>query len=106
MAAFLQLGACSGDVNPLRDVAVATGMGVQPRQAPDFIASSRPAQLDYVPVGTSAPARPTKAKSAAEVKALEAEMDRSRAANESAGQAAAQAGATPPPTPPAIPPTD
>lgn len=106
MAALLQLAGCSGDVNPLRDVAIATGVGVQPRQAPDFIETSRPGQLEYVPVGTSAPGRPTKAKTAGEVKAMEAEMDRSRSTNEREGQAATAAGATPAPVPPVIPPME
>jgi hypothetical protein len=106
MAALLALAACSGDVNPVRDMAVAVGVGVQPRQAPDFIQTTRPGQLEYVPVGTSAPARPTKAKSAAEVKAMEAEMDRRRTSNEREGQAASAAGATPAPVPPVVPPME
>ena len=87
------LGACSADVNPVRDVAVATGIGPQPRTAPDFVAASRPQKLDYIPVGVSAPARPTAAKAQARVGAFEAEMEAVRAANDARAAEARAAGA-------------
>ncbi len=56
------LGACFGDVNPVRDAAVAAGVGAPPRTAPDFVSRTRPEKLDYLPVGSSAPARAIPAK--------------------------------------------
>ena len=94
------LCACSGDVNPVRDVAVATGIGPQPRTAPDFVAGTRPQKLDYIPVGVSAPARPTPAKGQASVGAFEAEMEAVRAANEARAAEARAAGASPAPVAP------
>ncbi len=97
--ALLALAACSGDLNPVRDLAVATGVGAEPKPAPDFIAKSRPAEVDYIEPGLAE--RPSKAKSAAEVKAAEAEMDQIRAKNEAEAAAARQLGAPPPAAAPA-----
>jgi hypothetical protein len=85
--------------NPVRDVATAVGAGPQMAPTPDFVARSRPANLDYMPIGTPAPERPTPARTAAEIKAAEAELDALRARNEAAGAAAAELGNTPPPEP-------
>jgi len=93
------LAACSGDLNPVRDAMVATGVGAQTQQAPEFVARSRPERLDYIPVGTSAPPRPVPAKTADQVKAVEGELDQIRARNEAQAEAARRAGATPPPAP-------
>lgn len=80
------LAACAGDANPVRDLAVASGVtGGEPRPAPDFISRSRTGGADYVPVGTSAPKRALRAKTKAEVAASEAELDRVRARNEARG---------------------
>jgi hypothetical protein len=94
--ALLALAACSGDTNLVRDVAVATGIGTEPKPAPDFVAASRPAMIDYTPVGTAA--RPTAAKTPEQVKAAEAAMDQARAANESQAAAARELGAGPGPS--------
>ncbi len=99
--ALCGLAACSGDANPVRDTLVATGVGAQPKPAPDFVAASRPQTLDYIPVGT-APAK-TAAKSADQVKAAEAAMDKTRTANESQAAAARRLGSTPAPTAPSVP---
>jgi hypothetical protein len=72
-------------------------------ESPDFVQRSRPANLDYIPVGTSATARPTLAKTADEVKAAEAEMDAVRTRNEQAAEIARQSGETPPPKPVKLP---
>jgi hypothetical protein len=93
------VAACQGDANPVRDAVVSSGFGPTRAATPDFVAQSRPGSLDYVPVGTSAPARAMPARTSDEVKAAEAEMDALRARNESAGQAAVRAGATPAPAP-------
>ena len=95
----LGLGACSGDLNPVRDVAVAAGVGAPPRTAPDFVTRTRPEKLDYLPVGTSAPARPIAAKPQAAAKAFEAEMEGVRAANDTRAAEARAAGASPAPIP-------
>jgi len=88
--ALLALAACSGDTNLVRDVAVATGVGTEPKPAPDFVASSRPAEVEYIRPGVAT--RPVKAKTADEVKAMEAAMEQTRAANESKAAAARELG--------------
>jgi hypothetical protein len=97
-AGVLGLAACS-ETNLVRDSFVAVGAGPQNAQTPDFVEQSRPAELDYLPVGTAAPARPTAARTADEVKAAEAELEAVRLQNERAAQAAQKAGQTPPPAP-------
>lgn len=83
------LGACSGDVNPMREAALGLGSGVKPLPAPDFVAESRPASGGvFMPVGVSAPKRPVRAKSAEGQKTLEAELEGARSRNESKGRAA------------------
>jgi hypothetical protein len=99
LAALTMLAACSGETNPVRDVFVAVGAGPKTAATPDFVKSTRPANLDYVPVGTEAAKRPTPALTADQVKATEAEMDATRTRNEAAGRVAVQAGATPAPAP-------
>ncbi|MDB5591272.1 MAG: hypothetical protein JWR86_1797 [Enterovirga sp.] len=86
----LLLAGCAGDANPVRDLAIASGVtGGEPRAAPDFVSRSRTG-ADYVPVGTSAPRRAIRAKTKAEVGAAEAEMDRIRARNEAARRKGAE----------------
>ncbi|WP_205789978.1 hypothetical protein [Microvirga makkahensis] len=91
--------ACTGGSNPVRDIAAAVGAGPKTAPSPDFVAQSRPQNLDFVPIGTVEEGRPTPARSAAEVKAEEAELEAIRARNEAAGAAAARLGGTPPPEP-------
>ena len=43
---------CNGSFNPVRDVATAVGAGPQLATSPDFVARSRPANLEYMPIGT------------------------------------------------------
>ncbi|WP_200879383.1 hypothetical protein [Microvirga sp. BSC39] len=89
--------------NPVRDVATSLGAGPQVAPTPDFVARSRPATLDYMPIGTPVPERPTPARTAEEIKAAEAELDALRSRNEAAGAAAAEMGKTPPPEPVRLP---
>jgi hypothetical protein len=91
----LGLAGCSADTNPVRDVFVATGVGAKPKPAPEFVVNSRSETVDYIPVGTSAPTRPIRGKTAAETKAAEAELDAARAAVEAKAVEARQVGATP-----------
>jgi hypothetical protein len=93
MLAAAALGACSGDFNPVRDVAVKTGLGAERKDGPDFVRQSRPADLDYAPVGVAAPKPKIAAKGAGDVKAVEGQMDAIRAANEARANEARQAGA-------------
>ncbi|HEU6442353.1 MAG TPA: hypothetical protein VFF38_08320 [Microvirga sp.] len=95
--------ACTSGSNPVRDIAVAVGAGPKSAPTPDFVARSRPQSLDYMPIGTAEEGRPTPARSAAEVKAEEAELEAIRARNEAAGAAAARLGGTPPPEPVKLP---
>jgi hypothetical protein len=99
--ALLGLAACSGDTNFVRDAAVATGVGAEPKPAPDFVASTRPAELSYSPVGV--PTAPFVAKTPAQVKAAEAAMDQARAANENQAAEARQLGSSPAPAAPRSP---
>ena len=101
LAALPALAACAGDVNPVRDVAVATGIGTGPKPAPDFIASTRQETIEYTRPGV-APAA-FRAKTAAEVQAAEAAMDQVRARNEAEAAAARQLGSPPAPAAPAAP---
>ena len=96
-------GTAGCNSNPVRDVATSLGAGPQVAPTPDFVARSRPANIDYMPIGTPVPERPTPARTAEEIKAAEAELDALRARNEAAGAAAAELGKTPPPEPVRIP---
>ena len=79
-------GACSSDLNPLK-------AAYQPGPAaPAFVAESRKAGGDFLPVGVSAPARPIRAKSAEGTRALEAELEGARGRNEAQGRSAESAG--------------
>ena len=103
-AAFALIMLAAGGVagcnsNPVRDVATSLGAGPQVAPTPDFVARSRPANLDYMPIGTPVPERQTPARTQEEIKAAEAELDALRARNEAAGAAAAELGKTPPPEP-------
>lgn len=99
------LAACSGDFNPVRTVAVKTGIGAERKEGADFVKESRPSNLDYTPVGVAQPKPKYTAKPVAGVKGVEAEMDALRAQNEARAQAARDAAATVQPAQrPAVPP--
>jgi hypothetical protein len=83
-----------GETNLVKDAAVAVGIGGEPRAAPDFVARSRPASSEYLPVGRSAPKRDLQAKDAGRLAQAEAEMDAARNANEARGTAARNAAAS------------
>lgn len=80
LAPMLALGACAG--NPARDLAIAAGVtGGEPKPAPDFVSRTRRQNLDYIPVGTSAPKRVYRAKTPDEVKGAESDLEGRRASN-------------------------
>jgi hypothetical protein len=96
--------ACSGDSNPVRDIAVKTGFGTERKDGPDFIRQSRPKELHYAPVGVAPPTPTYRAKSAPDVKAVQGEMDAIRAANEArAAEARRAAAVTSAPIAPVVP---
>ncbi len=82
------MAVAAGALAGCQSVARSTGFATEAPQRPDFIAQTRPATLEYVPVGTAAPER-TKPKTADEVKRAEAELEALRKRH------AAQAGAAP-----------
>jgi hypothetical protein len=91
----IALGGCAGDTNPVRDLAVASGVtGGEPKPAPDFVARTRPAQAEYVPIGVSPPRR-SRAKDKNEVENAEAQMNQLSRANEARAAQARRAGAAP-----------
>jgi hypothetical protein len=86
---------CSPTTNPVRDVFADFGAGPPKPEAPDFVAQTRPAQLDYIPVGRAAAAPKAAARTPEEIAKLEDELEAARARNEAQGAAARRAGATP-----------
>ena len=90
------LGGCASEGgNPVRDLALAAGVtGGEPRPAPDVMARTRSAQVDYVPIGVSAPARRYRAKDKDEVESAEAQMNRLSRANEARAAQARRAAGT------------
>ncbi len=103
MLVMANVAGCANGSNPTRDAFAAVGAGPTLAPTPDFVASSRPASIDYMPVGTAQPGPPVAARTAEEVKAAEAELDALRARNEAAGATAAQLGGTPAPQPVTLP---
>jgi len=93
------VAACTSGSNPVRDIAVSVGAGPRVAPTPDFVARSRPQNLDYMPIGTAEEGRTTPARTPAEIKAAESELDALRSRNEAAGAAAAKLAGTPPPEP-------
>jgi hypothetical protein len=102
LTALLAFGlAGCGETNPVRDVAQGVGLAGRPSPAAPFVVEARPAAPSgFQPVGVDAPARGLQRKTAAEFKAMEAQLDADRQRLEAEAAAARQAGATPPPKPP------
>jgi hypothetical protein len=93
------LAGCAGDLNPVRDVFVATGIGDAPGARPAFVDETRPDRLQYVPVGTAAAERETPPKTPAEILAMEEELRQLQAANETSASHARSLALSPPPAP-------
>lgn len=76
--------------NPVRNLAVMTGIATQLPPAADFVAASRTDTLDYMPVGVMPlpPKKPRAALTAEELAALKAKLEAARLGNEAAGMPA------------------
>ena len=98
-ASALLLAGCAGDLNPVRDVFVATGIGDAPIERPQFIEEARPERLDYVPVGTAAAPRETAPKTVEEIAEMEDEMRRLQASNATSAAQARRLALSPAPEP-------
>ncbi len=73
--------------DPLRSLAVWAGFATNAEEPADFVKATRPATLDFTPVGVT-PAGPKKNArklTPEELKALEAELEAARAKNEAVG---------------------
>jgi hypothetical protein len=70
----------TGSVHPINSVLEMLDLKTKVGAAPDFVEASRPkdGKTDYLSVGAKRPQRALKVKSAAEVKAAEAELDAAR----------------------------
>ncbi|TVR08561.1 MAG: hypothetical protein EA385_09705 [Salinarimonadaceae bacterium] len=99
VAAGLALAGCAGDLNPVRDVFVATGIGEGPREAPEFISQTRPAASGYLPIGQTAPARDTTPKTDEELAEMEVELRRLRDRNTASAASARALASSPAPEP-------
>lgn len=99
IAPSLVLSGCAGDLNPVRDVFVATGIGEGPREAPEFISQSRPAESGYIPIGQTAPPRQTAPKSDDELAVMEDELRSLRDRNTASASQARALAISPAPEP-------
>ena len=95
------LAGCGSDEG-FKGVAEAAGLATTPQQSKTFVREARPADLEYIPIGSSvtraAPRKPVE-----DYKKIEAGLDAKQKANEAAGNTAKALGATPPPEPAKIP---
>jgi hypothetical protein len=100
----LALSGCAGDLNPVRDVFVATGAGARPAAAPDFVEASRAAAPSgYVAVAPLRE-RETPAKTPEEIAALEAELVATHSRSEAEAARVRRLVVGPAPEPVAVPP--
>lgn len=90
--------AAAGCSDGTKGVAEVAGLATTAQESKTFVRESRPAALEYIPVGSSI-TRQAPRKQVSDFKALEAELDAARAANEAAGTRAKTLGATPAPAP-------
>ena len=88
----LALSACAtsdSGTNPVKQLAVMTGVATELPPAADFVAASRTETLEFMPVGVMPlpPVKPVAARTPEELAALEAELEAARLANEAAAAA-------------------
>ncbi len=95
------LAGCGSDEG-FKGVAEAAGLATTPQESKAFVRETRPADLEYVPVGSSvtraAPRKPVE-----DYKKIEVTLEAKQKANVAAGNTAKTLGATPPPAPAKIP---
>lgn len=95
------LAGCGSDEG-FKGVAEAAGLATTPQQSKAFVRETRPADLEYVPIGSSvtrtAPRKPVE-----DYKKIEAALEAKQKANAAAGDTAKVLGATPPPAPAVLP---
>ncbi len=99
--AALALGGCASEGGLVHKAAIGVGFGTEAPKPKEFVAETRPAEPQFVPVGTSI-SRPVQKKTVAEFKTMEAELDNRLNADRVSGANAKQLGSTPPPAPPKI----
>jgi hypothetical protein len=101
LAAGMSLAGCGSDEG-FKGVAEAAGLATTPQESKAFVRETRPADLEYVPIGSkvtrAAPRKPVE-----DYKKIEAGLESKLKANEAAGNTAKALGATPPPEPAKIP---
>lgn len=97
----LALAGCGSDEG-FKGVAEAAGLATTPQETKTFVREARPADLEYVPIGSkvtrAAPRKPVE-----DYKKIESALEAKQKANEAAGNTAKALGATPPPEPAKIP---
>jgi len=71
--------------NPIKSVVETVGFATTAPEPQDFVKATRPATLEYMPVGITPPARSLKPKKADEVKKLEDELMATRDRNAAVG---------------------
>ncbi|CUA85378.1 hypothetical protein IMF23_03090 [Chelatococcus daeguensis] len=91
----LVLAACTSGGEAVRDVAVATGLRAEAPRSAEFVAQSRPSDLNYMPIGVQPPARAIRPRSADEAERLKQELEARRRANEAAASEARALSAAP-----------
>ncbi|WP_377847521.1 hypothetical protein [Bosea sp. UC22_33] len=91
-----------GSGEGFKGVAEAAGLATTPQESKAFVRETRPADLEYVPIGSSvtrtAPRKPVQ-----DYKKIEAALEAKQKANAAAGDTAKALGATPPPAPAVLP---
>jgi hypothetical protein len=95
--AALALGGCAGD-GSVKSAAEVVGLATTAQESKKFVQETRPADPNYIPVGTVV-TRTAKRKTVDEFKALEAQLEAKRQANDAAGAQAKVLGTTAPPKP-------
>ncbi len=71
--------------NPIKSVVETVGFATTAPEPQDFVKATRPATLEYMPVGITPPARSLKPKKAEEVKKMEDELLATRDRNAAVG---------------------
>lgn len=101
VAAGMALAGCA-EGEGVKGVAEAAGLATTPQESKSFVRATRPAELEYIPVGSSV-TRAAARKPVEDFKKIETQLEAQRSANEAAGNTARALGATPAPKPAEIP---